>query len=322
MTAQSSHVELLDFMRTAEYTNLVVGSSLGNAPVDLTLERVNIDEDVAQEFFEIGDGAASKDGDRELRPYDPGYILTGPEIFFISTEDDARNAADGRSEIDRVVQAILPVNRLAAFAGDEAMIDGFRFYAIVVSDRQRRTAVFFRTYSPRGELTRSKRLALIGARGQYDFVDTPIFTFDPMVDCYWWDGYLYVRNVTSFQRMFGYFERLRLRVDEVLAQVQRRIPVRNFDEFATACRSQQQMMAKLAQIAQKDYFDRIGVGDIERTINEFGLNVAIVEENGQRELVFEGAPAKRWLILKLLDDDFLGSVMTDEKYEVNSKLAL
>ena len=31
---------------------------------------------------------------------------------------------------------------------------------------------------------------------------------------------------------------------------------------------------------------------------------------------------KRWLILKLLDDDFLASVMTNQKYEVNSKSAL
>ena len=45
----------------------------------------------------------------------------------------------------------------------------------------------------------------------------------------------------------------------------------------------------------------------------------IVNENGQEKLLFEANPNKRWLILKLLDDDYLGSIMTNEKYEVNSK---
>jgi hypothetical protein len=40
------------------------------------------------------------------------------------------------------------------------------------------------------------------------------------------------------------------------------------------------------------------------------------------KLLFEGSLARRWLILKLLDDDYLGSTMTHEKYEVNSKSAL
>ena len=37
---------------------------------------------------------------------------------------------------------------------------------------------------------------------------------------------------------------------------------------------------------------------------------------------FNANPNDRWLILKLLDDDFLGSIMTNQKYEVNSKSPL
>jgi len=39
-------------------------------------------------------------------------------------------------------------------------------------------------------------------------------------------------------------------------------------------------------------------------------------------LLFEANLTKRWLILKLLDDDYLDSTMTHEKYEVNSESAL
>jgi hypothetical protein len=62
--------------------------------------------------------------------------------------------------------------------------------------------------------------------------------------------------------------------------------------------------------------------DIRRTIDAFKLDVQVVHEDGQDKLLFEANPNKRWLILKLLDDDYLGSIMTNEKYEVNSKSRL
>ena len=81
-------------------------------------------------------------------------------------------------------------------------------------------------------------------------------------------------------------------------------------------------VVELAQIARKPYLGRVTMQDIRRTIDEFHIDVQIVQENGHDKLLFEGSPTKRWLILKLLDDDYLGSTMTHEKYEVNSKSAL
>jgi hypothetical protein len=107
-------------------------------------------------------------------------------------------------------------------------------------------------------------------------------------------------------------------VTEILAQ----IPISNADAFRAAGTGQMQMMSKLAQIARKPYLNRVTIQDIRRTIEAFALDVQIVVENGQEKLLFEANPNKRWLILKMLDDDFLGSIMTDQKYEVNSKSAL
>lgn len=78
----------------------------------------------------------------------------------------------------------------------------------------------------------------------------------------------------------------------------------------------------LPQIAPKPYLPRVTPADIQRTITEFRLDVRIVRENSEDRLLFEQSAQSRWLILKLLDDDFLGSVMTNKKYEVNSKSAL
>lgn len=202
------------------------------------------------------------------------------------------------------------------------MIDSLRFYAVVVSPSARRRAVFFRTYSPKKELTRRAGFAALSIRGTYDKVDSKIFLFDNDTDCFAWDGYLFIRNVGAFQRIFGYFEELRASANATIDAVLGQIPVSNADAFRATCTGQLQMLSKLAQIARKPYLARVTMQDMRRTIDEFHLDVQIIQENGQDKLVFEGSLAKRWLILKLLDDDYLGSTMTHEKYEVNSKSAL
>ena len=53
------------------------------------------------------------------------------------------------------------------------------------------------------------------------------------------------------------------------------------------------------------------------------VSIKIVgRRNGEEKLRFDNSRERRWLILKLLDDDYLGSVMTRQKYEVNSKSVL
>lgn len=110
--------------------------------------------------------------------------------------------------------------------------------------------------------------------------------------------------------------------DSAVDSIMERVPLSNIDEFRAQCTGQMQMMAKLAQIVRKPYLPNITMQDIRRTIDEFALDVDIVNENGEDRLLFDASPRKRWLILKLLDDDYLGSIMTRQKYEVNSKSAL
>ncbi|RXH56718.1 hypothetical protein GRAN_0028 [Granulicella sibirica] len=208
------------------------------------------------------------------------------------------------------------------FVEDDAVIDALRFYSIVISPSARRHAVFLRSYSPKKELSRKTGFAAILGRGHYNKVETKIFLFDWKVDCFAWGGYLFIPNVSSFQRIFKYFEGLRAKAQETLDTILAQIPVSNADDFRNACIGQIQMISKLAQIARKPYLPAVTIADLRRTINEFDLDVQIAEIDGEERLVFEGAPAKRWLILKLLDDNYLGSVMTTLKYEVNSKSPL
>jgi hypothetical protein len=270
---------------------------------------------LAAEFLSVAQASVpSPDGNVVFKPYEPGYKPDQHELNYIELAQHQTIAAQ--------IRQLSQVQRAELFRENDDIVDHLRFYAIVVSPNARRRAVFFRTYSPKKELTRRAGFAALFSHGHYDKVDTKIFLFDRQIDCFSWDDYLFIHNVAAFQRIFKYFEELRAKADETVNTILAQIPLSNADEFRAACTGQMQMMSKLAQIARKPYLNRVTMRDIRRTIDDFRLDVQIVAENGQERILFEENPTKRWLILKLLDDDFLGSVMTDQKYEVNSKSAL
>jgi hypothetical protein len=53
------------------------------------------------------------------------------------------------------------------------------------------------------------------------------------------------------------------------------------------------------------------------SVVQFEHCVEIVKKNGKEMLLFD--PKDKWAVLRLLDDDYLGSALTGEKYEVTGK---
>lgn len=275
---------------------------------DLILQRLNVHEDVASEFREVARTSVAYDVSE--RAYDPGYKPEADELCVLDLNDEP--------EIARVIEGLSDVDSAEVFGADDEIIDNLRFYATVLTRGPRR-AVFLRSYSPKKELSRRGGFALMMRAGSYNHVREKVFLFDEAIDCFAWNGVLYIRNVVQFQRIFEYFDRLRERVRGTLRRVARRVPISNFDEFCAACEGNTLMSAKVAAIGKKPYLSRVTMDDVKRTITEFNLEVEIDQEDGEERIVFDSSREGRWLILKLLDDDFLGSVMTREKYAVNSK---
>jgi hypothetical protein len=312
MPAEQALASLAAVFANDPETNVLLVSQ----PADEALtQRLNLDDALSADFRIVAlDSCSNAAANLRLRPYDPGYKPDSDELSYIDLSTDA--------ELANRIREFTAVQQAELFREDDAVIDALRFYAIVVSPSARRHAVFLRTYSPKKELTRKAGFAAILGRGHYNKVETKIFLFDWKVDCFAWNGYLFIPNVSAFQRIFNYFVELRAHAKETLDGILTQIPVSNAEDFRNACMGQIQMISKLAQIARKPYLARVTMADIRRTIEEFHLEITVVRVGNQEQLVFEPTPSKRWLILKLLDDDYLGSVMTALKYEVNSKSPL
>lgn len=313
MSAERALRQLADALQAPRTTSVLIASKVSDED---HFERLTLHADLATQFREVAQTAVPSPNDNELvlRPYEAGYKPDRHELPVL-TLTNAPEIAEIVSELARVDQA-------ESFTADEETISGLRFYSIVITVSARRHGVFFRTYSQKKELSRSRLFAAMLRGGAYNKVTQKVFLFDDDIDCFAWDGYLYVKHVANFQRIFEYFERLREDASIAVDTVAQRVPVQNLDQFKAACIRQPQMMAKIVQISRKPYLQGLAIADIKRTIQEFSLPVQLVTDGDAEKLVFENDRKKRWLILKLLDDDYLGSIMTRQKYEVNSKSAL
>jgi len=174
-----------------------------------------------------------------------------------------------------------------------------------------------RVYGGQRELARSRSLGFLFRAGQFSEIRQPVFLFDHYLDCLIYDGVAFVLRQHDFQRLFRYYEMVAQAAEESLETIRQTIPVANFAQFAESCRGHLQKLAKLKNIAQKPYLARVTMADLRRVIERFELNVVIQELDGQESLVFD--PSDRWAILRLLDDDYLESMMTEQLYEVTGK---
>lgn len=314
MSLQDSLKELESFLRGCQYINLLVAAKQESSK-DPLIQRLNLHEDVADEFRGSLQRFLEKTLlDLRLSEYDPSYKPDDNEFCFLNFEK--------KPEIAKLVEVISQIEQPELFSERDEVIDNLRFYTVICTDASHRKSIFFRTYSPKKELTRRGVFALMMNKGQYNIINNKIFLFDEDVDCFTWNGFLFIKNIHHFRRIFNYFEEIRDKADETIKVITSKIPIDNLDEFKNACTSQLSMMDKLARIADKPYLQSITMTSILQTIKKFKLDIKVVGKNKNAKLLFESHPTKRWLILKLLDDDYLGSTMTKVNYEVNSKKAI
>ncbi len=180
-------------------------------------------------------------------------------------------------------------------------------------------AFFFRAFSASAELKRKRVAALVSRDGPFHLIEEQIFLFDENIDCIVFQDHVFVLRKQDYRRIFDQLEQVREEAHRAAERLNKLVPIANFDEFAEACERQPAMADKLIAVQSRDYFQKLTYEMLEPVIAEFELEIPVETHNGSPHLVFKSEPAHRWRILRLVDDDFLKSSMTDHRYEVNSK---
>jgi hypothetical protein len=304
------------FVANADTVNVLMAADeeTGDGEISFEVQRFDMSRSLAERFRDIDQSDVTDDvEENRLVPYTTGYKLDRQELFYVDL-DEAEALAETLDFIESVTEP-------EVFTKSEDFADRMALYSIVVEDADGAKAAFYRKHAPKNQLSRGVLAQLVDQQ-HFQELEPRVYLFDEQIDFFSWDGHLFIEGAYNFRLIFDHFERVREEAEQNARQVTDVVPILNDDEFVEACKDQPQMVSKVARVAQKPYLEDVEMDDIRRTIDEFDLDINIVEVNGEEELLFDPSVETRWIILKMLDDDYLGSVMTDRKYEANSKRSM
>lgn len=315
---RDSFEELLAVDASSCMTNICLASSSGAVGINPEYHRLTVTDSVTAEFSSVVTSIlASKkrnvdSGNFAIRSYDAVAKLDKHEIEHLDLSK--------QPEIKDQISGLTNIAKLARFADNIDLVSSLRFYVIVLQPDQGKPIFCFRTCSSKIELSQSKKIAIYFSGNQYDRFNESLLVFDRGIDCLCRGDDLFILNKGQFEIVFQFFKQVKKAASETLATIKTTIPIHNFEQLESACLGHLHMLKKLKNIASQPYLSRIKISDIRTAIKEMKLNLKVEMHDGKMKVVFD--PKDKWAILRLLDDDYLQSVMTGEKYEVNSKRSL
>ncbi len=281
-------------------------------------QRVTISKSIANEFRGVVGsilakwGRDAESGDLVLHKYDASSKLDPHEIEYLGLAE--------HDSIKAQIESLSDLDGLEVFSEEMKFLAKLRFYVISVTNKQGKTAYFFRSYSPRRQLARSTMFGAVMRNGQYDRYDDSLFLFDRGIDCALYDDYIFIFGKDKFQKIFRFYEMLIKTAKATLKTIKAHIPIDDFPAFEAACEGHLQKIAKLKNIASKPYLKNLKLSDIKKAIKKYNLPIKTTGKGADEKLHFDASD--KWAILRLLDDDYLESVMTGNQYEVNSKRSI
>jgi hypothetical protein len=319
---QKSATEIADQFNQIQAMNLdgctvtVCLGSLSKNEDELRIEQLQLTKDLTEEFANAAKRAVrhyselNRKNELALRQHDAGSKPDSHEVEYLSLAD--------HDSVETQVNSLASLAQIPVFKIDDEFIAGLRFYAIIFQCGNNAPLYFCRIYTPKKELSRSRLFAALFGDGTFDRVKDPLFLFDHNVDCVSYNGMMYIFNKHNFEKIFRFFELVMQTAARTLATIKCHVPIANFEDLEKACTGHLQMQAKLKNIAGKPYLKKMKMADIKKVLKHFqtlGLKTAM--KNGKEMLVFD--PKDKWALLRLLDDDYLDSLLTGEKYEVTGK---
>lgn len=186
-------------------------------------------------------------------------------------------------------------------------------------------AVFYRAFSRSGAIGFRGKLPIVRRDDRFDVVDDRTVVLDRYIDAIVVDGLVFFDERRRFQRIFGLVEELQRQAATTFDEVTVGLRIENLEGLRQAATTQLQMLGKMASIAKKlatvpAYKEAMTMDKLVAFVKDNPRTGVLVAGDGDdARLVFQTDVKHRFKILKLLDDDYLLSELTNLAYEANSK---
>jgi hypothetical protein len=262
-------------------------------------------------------GAAKAYSNCELIGYAPAGLTAGRERMWIPVADVPMLKAIADSTVD-------PAN-IRLYSPSKSPLDELRLAAMRVQVAPT-TAIFIQSLTDNQILAQSTRIGMMVKRGVIDLPPKgDILLFSRTVDAVIVGTIAFFKDRPAFQRIFGYLEAMKAQAATTFQSVTATLRIEGLDVMTGVVTDSPAMLGKMASIQRKierypQYREALTMPKLVAFIAahpECGVDVK--GEGDDAHLVFVNDAQHRFKILKLLDDDYLRSQLTELDYEANSK---
>lgn len=175
--------------------------------------------------------------------------------------------------------------------------------------------IFYRKYSNGKILSRNTFDAIMLRNGIFSAIEEDVFQIDPTIDAFTYNNEIIILHMTNFERIFGYEELYEAAATSALQQISATHNFVDIAELTGFVDTDSRKKRKLAAIQRNNLIPNMGFSKIRKTIVNYNLQINIDVNNQRFELTKENALR----FLKALNDDYLRSEATKNRYEATSK---
>lgn len=282
---------------------------------------VPLSTDLAVQLLEQVVETATTAAEAELRQLEAGFT-PGPQQWVHGTIPDGPLA-----DLDSVVlrRTHRQYDRDAEFGARNVLV--LRVRAVDGTELGR----VYQGFSAEKALAKGKRIVAFWNGERFASLDAQPLVIDRNLRLFAFTGtggtsgpVMVMKSNNAYESLFGALPDLKVQAAETFTATLGKLPIAGGEELRAACESDLNMMRKLLSIKHRmeqpgypDAVDMPGVlAFLERNPH---VDVPVDTSNGSPTLVFRPQAQQRWALLKLLDDDFLRSDLTNINYEANSK---
>jgi Domain of unknown function (DUF4868) len=278
---------------------------------------INLTAGAQHDISEIAETTRSQLQDATLLAYGPTTLIPRQHCMYIATSEAVNLAS---------IESAVRKQDLLTFTGQAASTANIKVMAASFTAPDGRHATFYRIADTLLQIRKAKWLGLVQQNGVYGRVEpADILLMRTDFEVVVVAGYAFFWKKATFERAFGFLEQLKAESLATFNSVTTSLRIDGMDELRKACTTQPQMMAKMSSIkrnmdADPEYAAAMTMPKLIDYVKKHPhVDIAIVGSESRSRFVFDPTPARRFQLLKLLDDDFLYSVLTKRDYEAGSK---
>ncbi len=247
-------------------------------------------------------------GEPDFREYG---VLVGSDSSYIEKL--------GRDDVPHLNEILIQTNSdLDEFVFDETKeIHGY----IVRIENEEGTLYLFRKYDPKRVLKKGI-ISKIIHEGRYGKSDDNLLLLDPNFDALLYvesedsSEMVFIFNRRNFEFLFSFTEYYENEVVDSETKIESRNIIGNIATLIDFCKNNSNMARKMVRIIQGGFYEDMTSDSIQTTVDDYNLDDITFDSAGKIVVNDNNT----WTVLKILDDDYLESGNTSNKYESHSKV--